>query len=72
MFGSNKEGPTTDCITGNKAYCCSGRSTSDPDLESRGTTIDADQTAKDFDADLTKFLENPVAGTLHYHALRDR
>ncbi|KAL3462511.1 hypothetical protein BJX64DRAFT_288200 [Aspergillus heterothallicus] len=58
MFGNDKKGHTTDCVVGNEAYCCAGGSTST--LSPRGTTMYADQTAADFDAYLTKFLENPI------------
>ncbi|KAL4756308.1 uncharacterized protein BDW70DRAFT_164611 [Aspergillus foveolatus] len=51
IMGNNKKGHTTDCWGGNEAYCCKGAT---PKVVPRSDT------AKDFDAYLQKFLNDPV------------
>lgn len=63
FWNNDKKGHTTDCYAGNEAYCCSGaKQTVAPRSSGSGSqpTVYQDQTAKDFDAYLQKFLADPV------------
>jgi chitinase len=61
FFGNNMKGHTTDCIAGNEAYCCKGATAKvAPRSDTSEPTTYQDQTAKDFDAYLKKFLADPV------------
>lgn len=65
FFGNDQTGHTTDCYAGNEAYCCSGpKPTVVPRSSGSGSggqpTVYQDQTARDFDAYLQKFLADPT------------
>ncbi|GIJ85577.1 hypothetical protein Asppvi_004436 [Aspergillus pseudoviridinutans] len=61
VMGNNQKGHTTDCRWGNEAYCCKGSTTV---VVPRGILPEPvsykDQTAKDFDAYLQQWLNDPV------------
>ncbi|KAE8150988.1 hypothetical protein BDV25DRAFT_129159 [Aspergillus avenaceus] len=59
MWNNDKTAHTSDCYYGNEAYCCSGKKkTVSP--RSDPPDVYKDQTARELDAYLTKFLENPI------------
>jgi chitinase len=64
MMGNNQKGHTTDCWAGNEAYCCKGATAKvAPRSDTSEPITYQDQTAKDFDAYLKKFLADPVCPT---------
>lgn len=59
MWNSDKTAHTSDCYYGNEAYCCSGKKkTVSP--RSDPPDVYKDQTARELDAYLKKFLANPT------------
>lgn len=61
MMGNKQKGHTTDCILGNEAYCCKGPTAQIvPRSSVPEPIIYKDQTARDFDAYLQKFLDDPA------------
>ncbi|KAI7762500.1 hypothetical protein LZL87_008846 [Fusarium oxysporum] len=58
LFGPKVPANAKDCVYGNEAYCCSGDKESDKD--ERGTIQYRDDSAKQFDHLLQKFLADPV------------
>jgi chitinase len=60
-MGNNQKGHTTDCYGGNEAYCCKGATAQVVPRSSVPEPITyKDQTARDFDTYLQKFLDDPV------------
>ncbi|WZH42206.1 Chitinase [Fusarium acuminatum] len=58
LFNGNKPANSMDCVDGAEAYCCAGDYESDEDEQP--TIVYRDETAREFDRLLQKFLSDPV------------